>query len=102
MIITGALHALNPSAPTLAGNDFYSSTDDPKFAGSGLDPGYLTTRPGTREPLFYDRLPLTPRWSPWTKRTRTPSPPPSSTGWWRYWPSRLPSNLPTRTPCRFW
>lgn len=54
MIITGALHALTPSAPTLVGNDFYSAVDDPKFAGSGLDPGYLTTRPGTRESLFYD------------------------------------------------
>ena len=28
--------------------------DDPKFAASGLDTGYLTTEPGTRETLFYD------------------------------------------------
>jgi pimeloyl-ACP methyl ester carboxylesterase len=54
VIITGALHAISPSVPALAENDIYPAVDDPKFAGSGLDPGYLTTRPGTREALFYD------------------------------------------------
>ena len=54
VIITGALHAINPSLATLAENDVYPAVDDPKFADSGLDPGYLTTRPGTREALFYD------------------------------------------------
>jgi alpha-beta hydrolase superfamily lysophospholipase len=54
VIITGALHALNPNAGTLVENDFYPAADDPKFADSGLDDGYLTTVPGTRESLFYD------------------------------------------------
>jgi len=54
VIITGALHALSPNVPALAESDLYPAVDDPKFAGSGLDPGYLTTRPGTREALFYD------------------------------------------------
>ena len=54
VIITGALHALNPGLPALAQSDLYPAADDPKFAGSGLDPGYLTTVPGTREALFYD------------------------------------------------
>ena len=54
VIITGALHALTPDAATLVDTDFYPATDDPKFAGSGLDSGYLTTVPGTREALFYD------------------------------------------------
>ena len=54
VIITGALHQLNPSLPALAQADVYPAVDDPKFADSGLDPGYLTTRPGTREALFYD------------------------------------------------
>ncbi len=54
VIITGALHALNPDAATLVATDFYPAVDDPKFAGSGLDDGYLTTVPGTRESLFYD------------------------------------------------
>jgi hypothetical protein len=30
----------------------YPAPLDPKFAGSGLDPGYLTTEPGTREQDF--------------------------------------------------
>jgi pimeloyl-ACP methyl ester carboxylesterase len=54
IIITGALHALNPGLPALAQSDVYPAADDPKFAGSGLDPGYLTTVPGTRESLFYN------------------------------------------------
>jgi len=54
VIITGALHQLNPNLPALAQADVYPAVDDPKFADSGLDPGYLTTRPGTREALFYD------------------------------------------------
>jgi pimeloyl-ACP methyl ester carboxylesterase len=54
LIITGALHQLNPDLPALAQADVYSAVDDPKFADSGLDPGYLTTRPGTREALFYN------------------------------------------------
>ena len=53
VIITGALHAATPNLPALEA-DFYPAVDDPKFAGSGLDAGYLTTRPGTRESLFYD------------------------------------------------
>jgi pimeloyl-ACP methyl ester carboxylesterase len=54
MIVTGALHALTPSAPAFVQNDFYPAASDPKFASSGLDSGYLTTVPGTREALFYN------------------------------------------------
>jgi alpha-beta hydrolase superfamily lysophospholipase len=54
VIITGALHQLNPNLAALAQADVYPAVDDPKFADSGLDLGYLTTRPGTREALFYD------------------------------------------------
>ena len=53
VIITGALHALGPNVAELQA-DLYPAADDPKFAGSGLDPGYLTTLPGTRESVFYD------------------------------------------------
>jgi pimeloyl-ACP methyl ester carboxylesterase len=59
IIITGALHASTPNLPALAG-DFYPAVDDPKFAGSSLDPGYLTTQPGTREQLFYDPATTSP------------------------------------------
>jgi pimeloyl-ACP methyl ester carboxylesterase len=54
VIITGALHALNPNLLALVGSDVYPAVDDPKFANSGLDDGYLTTVPGTRGAVFYD------------------------------------------------
>jgi alpha-beta hydrolase superfamily lysophospholipase len=54
VIVTGALHALSPAGLGALEADAYPAADDPKFAGSGLDPGYLTTLPGTRESLFYD------------------------------------------------
>jgi pimeloyl-ACP methyl ester carboxylesterase len=53
VIVTGALHALSPDIGALQA-DLYPATGDPAFAGSGLDPGYLTTLPGTRESLFYN------------------------------------------------
>jgi alpha-beta hydrolase superfamily lysophospholipase len=53
VIVTGALHALSPDIGSLEG-DLYPAADDPAFAGQGLDPGYLTTLPGTRGSLFYD------------------------------------------------
>ena len=59
VIVTGALHAATPNLPALEG-DFYPTADDPKFAGSGLDPGYLTTQPGSRETLFYDSATTNP------------------------------------------
>lgn len=54
VIVTGALHALSPAGAGSLQADLYPAADDPAFAGSGLDPGYLTTLPGTRESLFYD------------------------------------------------
>jgi hypothetical protein len=41
-------------APTLTlfANSLYAATSDPKFAGSGLPSGYITTIPGTRDELF--------------------------------------------------
>jgi pimeloyl-ACP methyl ester carboxylesterase len=52
-IFTGTLHALTPEAHANTAAAFYPAIDDPKFADSGLDPGYLTTRPGTRYGLYY-------------------------------------------------
>jgi pimeloyl-ACP methyl ester carboxylesterase len=54
VIITGALHALSPDIATLEG-DLYPAAFDPKFAGNGLDTGYLTTEPGTRGSIFYNQ-----------------------------------------------
>lgn len=54
LIATGNSH--HPSLPgTLrASADLYPAFVDPRFAHAGLDPGYLTTRPGTRAGAFYN------------------------------------------------
>jgi pimeloyl-ACP methyl ester carboxylesterase len=51
VIVTGAAHAV--TTQFLTSGDLYPAVDDPKFAKSGLDTGYLTTLPGTRVTLFY-------------------------------------------------
>ncbi len=49
-ILTSALHGTsNPEGIDV----FHPAVQDPKFADSGLDSGYLTTRPGRRD-YFYD------------------------------------------------
>ncbi|MBV9269150.1 MAG: alpha/beta fold hydrolase [Acidobacteriaceae bacterium] len=53
MIVTGAAHSLTARFGQLAQTDFYPAAKDPKFAGSSLDSGYLTTVPNTRAALFY-------------------------------------------------
>jgi hypothetical protein len=60
VIITGALHALSLAGLGALEAAVYPAADDPKFAGSGLDPGYLTTLPGTRESVFYDPATASP------------------------------------------
>jgi len=45
--------AATPVPRVLTANALYPAIKDPKFAASGLDPGYLTTVPGTRAKLFY-------------------------------------------------
>lgn len=53
LIATGVLHEYSPNIGALQAT-LYPAVDDPKFAGSGLDAGYLTTQPGTRGSSFYD------------------------------------------------
>jgi alpha-beta hydrolase superfamily lysophospholipase len=52
LIATGVLHEYSPNIGALQ-TTLYPAVDDPKFAGSGLDTGYLTTQPGTRGSSFY-------------------------------------------------
>jgi pimeloyl-ACP methyl ester carboxylesterase len=52
-VLTGLLHSVKPSWLQEVTSDVYSASHDPKFAGAGLDDGYLTTRPWTRGSLFY-------------------------------------------------
>ena len=52
VIVTGSAHFL--TAKFLASASvLYPAINDPKFAHSGLDPGYVTTMPGTRGALFF-------------------------------------------------
>jgi pimeloyl-ACP methyl ester carboxylesterase len=47
VIITGLVHYLPPTINTTLANDIYPAGLDAKFAGQGLDDGWLTTRPPT-------------------------------------------------------
>ena len=51
VIVTGAAHAVTNQF--LTSNALYPAINDPKFAKSGLDKGYLTTVPGTRAALYF-------------------------------------------------
>ena len=51
VIVTGAAHSI--TTRFLTANALYPAVDDPKFAGTGLDSGYLTTVPGTRTELYF-------------------------------------------------
>jgi pimeloyl-ACP methyl ester carboxylesterase len=50
-IITGGVHDTTVFEDN-AIPDLYPAIDDPRFANSGFDPGYLTTVPGVRSTLF--------------------------------------------------
>lgn len=49
LVLTGSLHPASPAGVALFAASAYTASEDPKFAGAGLDPGYFTTRPGTRQ-----------------------------------------------------
>ena len=53
VIVSGAAHSLSTLFGKLLGAALYPAVQDPRFVNSGLDAGYLTTRPGTRAALYY-------------------------------------------------
>jgi alpha-beta hydrolase superfamily lysophospholipase len=59
VIITGLMHEPQPVGAQLFAS-FYPAALDPSFGTSGLDPGYLTTQPGTRGPDFYNLVSADP------------------------------------------
>lgn len=59
-VFTAAFEELSFTAPLIVLPSTYPAAADPRFAGKGLDPGYLTTLPGTRRALFYDPAPVDP------------------------------------------
>jgi pimeloyl-ACP methyl ester carboxylesterase len=61
LVITGATHNVREiQAPLSIEAQHYPALFDPQFAGRGLDPGYVTSRPGTREQLFYQGMTSAP------------------------------------------
>ncbi|WP_411100471.1 alpha/beta hydrolase [Streptomyces sp. x-45] len=52
-ILTSALNSHNPDHAAIVSANMYPAVQDPKFADSGFDNGYFTTRPGTRGSMFY-------------------------------------------------
>ncbi len=53
VVLSSALHKVSPSYVVQIGTDLYPGAADPHFFGQILDPGYLTSEPGTRASLFY-------------------------------------------------
>lgn len=52
-VFTAAFHEVPVSTLLVGASAFYPAAADPKFTGKMLDPGYLTTLPGTRYEVFY-------------------------------------------------
>jgi pimeloyl-ACP methyl ester carboxylesterase len=53
VIVTGMVHSIAAAFADELDTVFYPAIEDPKFASSGLDAGYITTVPGARSGLFY-------------------------------------------------
>jgi len=53
VIASGILHSFEPVGTTQFVTTLYPAAVDPRFRGSIVDPGYLTTLPGTRGNSFY-------------------------------------------------
>jgi pimeloyl-ACP methyl ester carboxylesterase len=53
LILTAYGHKVSSSFQQWSGPARYPAVDDPKFANSGLDTGYRTTKPGKIGPLYF-------------------------------------------------
>ncbi|HEY7417908.1 MAG TPA: hypothetical protein VH593_22185 [Ktedonobacteraceae bacterium] len=53
LVLTGYTHLLSPSTVAMLEADTIPANTDPSGRFSNLDPGYLTTAPGTRGSVFY-------------------------------------------------
>ncbi|MFI9510068.1 alpha/beta hydrolase [Nocardia sp. NPDC052566] len=53
ILLTGYSHAVNAAEALGVISTYYPAIEDPLFAGRGLDPGYVVSRPGTRLHHFF-------------------------------------------------
>ncbi len=60
VILSGFMHDVPPAVLASFGNGIYSANQDPAFANSGLNDTYLTTRPGSRTPFFFNTAHTSP------------------------------------------
>lgn len=62
VLLSGYSHTLNPATvANITADSLYPADQDPALRNQGYDPGYLTTRPGTRGPDFYAPATTDPR-----------------------------------------
>ncbi|GAA1580118.1 alpha/beta hydrolase [Actinomadura kijaniata] len=60
LVLTGVASRQNDAAFAELEQALHPANRDPRFAGRGLDDGYVTTRPGTRADFFYHRPTMAP------------------------------------------
>jgi pimeloyl-ACP methyl ester carboxylesterase len=53
VVLTGLLHSVSLNLVVALGSNPFPAALDPQFSDRGLDPGYITTQPGTRGGAFY-------------------------------------------------
>jgi hypothetical protein len=70
MIATGATHDIRADKFALLPTRLGPAPADPKFLGTVLDPGYLTTLPGQRAAAFYDPGNYDPRVAAWDEANK--------------------------------
>jgi pimeloyl-ACP methyl ester carboxylesterase len=72
-VFTGNVRGVTVTAPLLLYPSLYPATLDPKFAGDGLDPGYLTILPGTRDEFLYKPAQFDPAVVEFDEQTKSTS-----------------------------
>ncbi|MER6950673.1 alpha/beta hydrolase [Nonomuraea sp. NPDC000554] len=60
VVLTGVATRQNDAAFEEFGKQIHQANRDPRFAGRGLDDGYVTTRPGSRADFFFHRPAMAP------------------------------------------
>jgi pimeloyl-ACP methyl ester carboxylesterase len=72
-VFTGGVRGVTVTALPLVYGSFYPATLDPKFAANGIDPGYLTTLPGTRDEFLYKPAQVDPAVVEFDEKTKSTS-----------------------------
>ena len=72
-VFTGSVRGVTVTAIPLVYGILYPAALDPKFAGDGLDPGYLTTLPGTRDEFLYKPAQFDPAVVEFDEQTKSTS-----------------------------